>query len=74
VLRRETAGRHGKAVVVVAFDAPPPPAALAELASALRKACGSGGTVKGAEIEIQGEHAAKVRAELERRGFRVAGV
>ena len=45
---------------------------LSELAAALKKKCGAGGTAKeGGEIEIQGEHVERVTAELERRGFRV---
>ncbi|MDR1192312.1 MAG: translation initiation factor [Verrucomicrobiales bacterium] len=75
VLRRETARRGGKAVVVVG-DIPPTLADddLAELARQLRKSCGCGGTVRGREIEIQGDQPAKVAALLEERGFRVAGV
>lgn len=46
-------------------------ATLASLAQTLKKKCGSGGTAKGDEIEIQGDHVAKVKAELERIGYRV---
>lgn len=46
-------------------------ASLGELAAALKKKCGAGGTARDAEIEIQGEHADRVATELERRGFRV---
>ena len=44
---------------------------LADLAAALKKKCGAGGTAKDTEIEIQGEHVDRVASELERRGFRV---
>jgi len=44
---------------------------LAELAAALKKKCGAGGTAKDGEIEIQGDHASRVAAELERLGYRV---
>ena len=44
---------------------------LATVAQSLKKKCGSGGTAKEGEIEIQGDHAEKVKAELVRLGFRV---
>lgn len=44
---------------------------LASVATALKKKCGSGGTAKGAEIEIQGDHADAVATELTRLGYRV---
>lgn len=47
---------------------------LAELAAALKKKCGAGGTAKENEIEIQGEHVAAVIAELESRGYRTKKV
>jgi len=46
-------------------------ASLAELAAGLKKRCGAGGTVGDGEIEIQGDHVARVSAELERLGYRV---
>ena len=46
---------------------------LAKLATTLKKRCGSGGTAKDHEIEIQGDHLAAVRAELVRLGYRVKG-
>ncbi len=75
VLRRETAHRGGKTVVIVGDIVPSvSPVELEMLASDLRKACGCGGTVRGQEIEIQGEQVARVRALLEGRGFLVRGV
>jgi translation initiation factor 1 len=44
---------------------------LARLAATLKKKCGAGGTAKDGEIEIQGDHVARVAAELERLGYRV---
>jgi translation initiation factor 1 len=44
---------------------------LASVAQTLKKRCGSGGTAKDAEIEIQGDHVARVKAELEKLGYRV---
>ena len=44
---------------------------LQKLATALKKRCGSGGTAKGSEIELQGEHIDTVTAELRKLGYRV---
>jgi translation initiation factor 1 len=75
VLRRETAHRGGKTVVVVdAFEPQVTNAYIEELAGKLKRACGCGGTTKGRVIEIQGDQPARIRALLEAEGFRVAGV
>lgn len=75
VLRRETARRGGKTVVVVSgFDPTLGAEAIGALARAVRKACGCGGTVQGREIEVQGDQPAKVAAFFRDQGFRVAGV
>jgi translation initiation factor 1 len=44
---------------------------LAAVAQTLKKKCGSGGTAKDGEIEIQGDHAVRVKSELEKLGYRV---
>ena len=44
---------------------------LAALAQRLKKKCGSGGTAKDDEIELQGDHMARVAAELMTLGYRV---
>ncbi|MBK5259843.1 MAG: hypothetical protein JJE51_09635 [Thermoanaerobaculia bacterium] len=44
---------------------------LTALATALKKRCGSGGTARGSEIEIQGDHVASLAGELKKRGYRV---
>jgi len=75
VLRKETAHRGGKAVIVVHdFPTHHSPVFIENLAKRLRKSCGCGGTVNGREIEIQGDQAPRIRALLESEGFRVAGV
>ncbi len=62
--------RAGK-IVTVASRFQHKPETLAGVATALKKKCGAGGTAKDDEIEIQGDHVAKVAAELERLGYRV---
>jgi len=37
----------------------------------LKNACGAGGTVEGDTVEIQGEHAPRMKKELEQLGYRV---
>ena len=43
--------------------------ALAQLGKQLRTACGSGGTVKGGVIEVQGDHCDKVIDALKQEGY-----
>lgn len=75
ILRRETAHRGGKAVLIVHdFATHIPASEIDSLAKRLRNACGCGGTVREREIELQGEQVAKVRALLESEGYQVAGV
>ncbi len=69
-LQRQTQGRAGKAVVVVS-GIPLPGDALKELAKTLKQRCGCGGAVKGDTIEIQGDHRATLKTELEKLGFTV---
>ncbi len=69
-IRRETKGRAGKGVTVVAGVALTLDE-LSRLAADLKKRCGSGGTVKEGTIEIQGDHRDVIQNELERRGWKV---
>jgi translation initiation factor 1 len=69
-VRRETKGRNGKAVTVIA-GLPLGSAELAELARQLKKKCGSGGTVQDGAIEIQGDHCDALVAELKKQGWAV---
>lgn len=67
---RETQGRKGKGVTVVR-GVPLVGAELEALATKLKKRCGSGGTVTGGVIEIQGEHRDLLVAELTKLGYAV---
>ncbi|MEO8383424.1 MAG: hypothetical protein ABI779_27455 [Acidobacteriota bacterium] len=70
---RVTADRKRRAgkTVTVASGFQHTPDALSALAAALKKKCGSGGTAKENEIEIQGDHLARVAEELRKLGYRV---
>ncbi len=48
-----------------------PAAELQILAKQLKQLCGTGGTVKEWTIEIQGDQRENLKAELEKRGFKV---
>jgi translation initiation factor 1 len=54
-VRREVAGRRGKAVTTVS-GVPLDDAGLKELAGRLKKRCGVGGSAKDGVIELQGDH------------------
>lgn len=70
---RETKGRKGAGVTVVS-GVPLDESGLKELAGTLKKACGSGGTVRDGVIEIQGEHRDRLVALLQARGWSVKRV
>ncbi len=73
-IRRSTAHRGGKCVVVVdEFPATMRTAHIDELAAALRRACSTGGTCKDRTVELQGQQLDKVRAYLKEHGWRVRG-
>ena len=67
-VRREVAGRRGKAVTTVS-DVPVDDVALRELAGKLKKRCGVGGSVKNGVIELQGDHRDVVLRMLEAEGY-----
>lgn len=69
-IKRETAGRKGKGVTTL-HGIPLASDELKALMQALKKRCGSGGSLKEGVIEIQGDHRETLRAELERRGYTV---
>ncbi len=72
-VRRESKGRKGKTVTLVT-GVPLGEEALHELASDLKRLCGSGGAVKDGVIVVQGDHRDTLVAELKRRGFTVKKV
>jgi len=68
-IQREVKGRGGKTVTVVrglvlSQDD------IKALASTLKTTCGSGGTVKGDTIEIQGDHRETISAKLQSMGYK----
>jgi translation initiation factor 1 len=67
-VRREVAGRRGKAVTTVS-GVPVDDAALKLLAGKLKKRCGVGGSVKDGVIEIQGDHRDAVVEILKAEGY-----
>ena len=67
---RETKGRKGKGMTVIT-GIPLHPEGLKDLAKQLKQKCGTGGTVKGRTIEIQGDHRDLLIAELQSMGYAV---
>jgi translation initiation factor 1 len=67
-VRRETAGRRGKAVTTIS-NLPLDDAGVHELAGRLKKRCGVGGSAKDGVIELQGDHRDVVLAELKAAGY-----
>ena len=67
---RDRKGRGGKTVTVI-DGVLGSEAELTTLAQQLKKLCGSGGTVKDGNIEIQGDHCDKVQAKLTELGYKV---
>ena len=71
-LRMEKKGRGGKMVTVVA-GLPNNETFLRELCQELKRACGTGGSVKDDTIELQGDLRDRVREYLARKEFVVKG-
>ena len=69
-VRRETAGRRGKAVTTVS-GVPVDDEALRALAGRLKKRCGVGGSAKDGVIELQGDHRETVVEVLRADGYDV---
>jgi len=69
-VRRETKGRKGKGVVTITglgLDS----SGLKTLAKKIKKTCGSGGSVVGEVIEIQGDKRDTIKEVLEKNGYKV---
>ena len=71
-LYRDRKGRGGKTVTVIR-NLQLTPTDRKALAKQLKVICGSGGTIKGAAIEIQGDHREKLRVLLKGKGWIVKG-
>jgi translation initiation factor 1 len=69
-LLRDRKGRGGKTVTLV-VGLSGTAAQLQQLASDLKRLCGTGGTLRGEVVEIQGDVRERIRPELERRGYTV---
>jgi len=67
---RETKGRKGKGMTIIT-GVPLSGEDLKDLAKQLKQRCGTGGTVKGDVIEMQGDHRDKLIDELSVRGWTV---
>ncbi len=68
----DKSGRRGKIVTVISGFVRGP-LRLDDLATQLRKECGTGGTVRENTIELQGDHVRRLRSSLEKLGFEVSG-
>ena len=69
-VRREVAGRRGKAVTTIA-DVPLDDDGVRALAGRLKKRCGVGGSMKNGVIELQGDHRDVVVEMLRGEGYEV---
>src|SRR5919199_4858351 len=69
-LLRNSKGRGGKTVTLVT-GIPGSDAALSALLSDLKRLCGTGGTLRGGVLDLQGDVRDRLQPELVRRGFRV---
>lgn len=68
-VRRETAARGGKTVTAL-WDFQSSERQLEELAKALKKSLGVGGSAKDGRVEIQGDKVQAVLAWLEKAGYK----
>ena len=69
-VRMETGGRRGKQVTVIR-GITHNPQVIEALTKKLKSQLGTGGTIKGKVIEIQGNHVPKISDILRREGYEV---
>ena len=69
-LHRESKGRGGKTVTLIK-NLELSENDLKDLAKNLKRACGTGGTIKDGMIEIQGDHRQKIADVLTKQGYKV---
>jgi len=69
-LLRDRKSRGGKTVTLIT-GVTGGPSALAGLLSELKRLCGTGGTLRGDVLELQGDFRDRLQTELERRGYTV---
>ena len=66
----DTKGRKGKTVTIIS-GLQHNPVTMNEIARILKAYCGAGGTVKGNEIEIQGDQRGRAKDKLQEMNYRV---
>ena len=69
-IRREVKGRKGKTVTSI-LGVPLDDEKLKQFAKRLKQLCGTGGTVKGGIIVIQGDHRETILKEIKKEGYTV---
>jgi translation initiation factor 1 len=69
-VQRDRKRRAGKTVTVIS-GLQHNPASFKSLLKALQTACGTGGTVKEGELELQGDHRERVAEKLKEMGYKV---
>jgi translation initiation factor 1 len=68
-IRLRVERRASDRIVTVVTGLPGKPQDVAALARALKSACAAGGALKDGTLELQGDHRARVEAELAARGL-----
>jgi translation initiation factor 1 len=66
----ETKGRRGKSVTIIS-GLQHNPATMKEIARILKEHCGTGGTVKDGNIELQGDQRTRAAEELRKMNYAV---